>query len=80
MGNWVLAVLLSVPCMVVVPPEVVAEVITGKFCRLLAPVSVSAGQAAGFGSFAVTPSGLRSIPSPVLEWIELKRILLPVPL
>ena len=45
--NWVLGVLLSVPSIVALPPT--AEVNTGKFCTLLAPVSPSPG------SLGVTP-------------------------
>src|SRR5207253_7234122 len=58
--------------MVVLPPALVAENITGKFCRLLGPPSRS------HESFCVTPSSLRSIPSPALEWTELERMALPV--
>ena len=42
-------------------PEITALVRTGKFCRLLGPVSASRG------SLGVTPSGPRSIPSPSLR-------------
>lgn len=65
------AVLLRLPGMVAMAAPVteaaevvigkVAEVNTGKFCRLLAPVSVSCG------SFGVIPKGARSIPSS-LRW------------
>ena len=63
MVNWVLAVELSVPCTVVAAPSVLATVNKGKFCRLFAPGSSSAGHASGLGSFGVTPSPKRSIPS-----------------
>jgi hypothetical protein len=59
--------LFSVPSTVVLPPELLAEVSTGKFWRLLAPVSASPG------SFGVTPPGSRSIPSR-FEWTEFPRI------
>src|SRR6185295_5439289 len=73
--NVVLAVLLSVPWMFTPPPAApLAEVRTGKFCRLFAPVSTS------LRSFAVTPAGERSIPSPAFEKIEFERIALLVPL
>src|ERR1700752_979171 len=56
--NVVLAVLLSVPWMLTPPPDApLADVKTGKFCRLFAPVSPS------FTSFGVTPAGARSIPN-----------------
>jgi hypothetical protein len=75
--NWtkkvLLGVELSTPWMVVAPLEVVvAEVRTGKFCRLLAPVSGS------LGSFRVRPSPLRSMPRPSFEKMELERTRLPV--
>src|SRR5215216_3231588 len=54
-------VLLSLPFMVVVPEEFTAEVRTGLFCRLLAPVSGSCG------SLGVGPSPRRSIPKKPLE-------------
>jgi hypothetical protein len=55
---WVLS---SVPLMVVARRPVLAEESTGKFCRLLAPVSASPG------SFSFSaPSSSRSMPSPVL--------------
>ena len=60
----VLAVLFNVPEIVTVLPATNADVITGKFWRLLGPVSTSQG------SFGVTPSPLRSIPSAALEKIE----------
>ena len=58
--------------MVVLPPALVAENNSGEFCRLLGPPSRS------HESFCVTPSSLRSIPSPALEWTELERMALPV--
>src|SRR6266540_3475862 len=51
----------------------VTDVMTGKFCRLLAPVSASQA------SLAVTPSLFKSIPMPPLEKMKLPRILWPVP-
>lgn len=51
----------------------VAETITGKFWRLLAPVPGSSV------SLAVTPSLSRSMPSPPLAKIRLERMLLTVP-
>lgn len=57
MVNVVPAVLFSVPWTDVVE----AEVKTGKFCRLFAPVSAS------HASLAVTPLSPRSIPNPVFE-------------
>src|SRR5207248_2186351 len=81
MRKFLLAVLLSVPAIVVVPAVVTADVSTGKFCRLLGPVSQSncptIGQGGG-GSFCVTPSPPRSMPSPPLEKIELPSIDQPV--
>jgi hypothetical protein len=47
---------------------------TGKFCRLFAPVSASAG------SFGVTPTVPRSMPSPPFPRITLARTTLRVPL
>ena len=52
--------------MVRLEPFVVAEVMTGKFCRPLGPVSGSPT------SFAVTPVGARSMPSEVFEKIEFR--------
>ena len=73
MRNWLLAVLLIVPTIVTwVLEAITADVSTGKFCRLLAPVSPSPA------SLVVTPSFLRSIPRPVFEKIEFPRIALPV--
>ena len=73
------ALLFSVPETVVVPAEesLVAEVMTGKFWRLLAPVSGSSV------SLAVTPLGSsvppeRSMPRPAFWKMELERTLLPV--
>src|SRR5436309_1820743 len=60
----VLGVLLRVP--MIVPP--VAEVITGKFCRLFAPVSGS------WLSLGVTPTGPRSVPRAPLLKMEFFRI------
>jgi hypothetical protein len=68
----VLAVLLRVPTIVVPPPEGEAEVITGKFCMLFTPVSVS------HGSLDVTPSRFKSMPSPPFEKMELPLIASPV--
>ena len=51
---------LSCPSTEIVPSEANASVITGKFWRLFSPVSPSPA------SFAVTPLGSRSIPSPAL--------------
>ena len=61
MRKKLLAVLFSEPATVTCVPLVPAEVSTGKFCRLLAPVSAS------FVSFAVTPLLLRSIPRSPFE-------------
>src|SRR5439155_2112734 len=44
-------------------PDIDALVRTGKFCKLLGPVSASRG------SLGVTPSGARSMPSPALRKI-----------
>src|SRR5438067_1506055 len=63
--------LLSVPPIVVIPPLFITEVINGKFCRLLGPVSTSPA------SFSVTPLAIRSTPRPVFEKIELPRIAFP---
>jgi hypothetical protein len=68
----VLGKLLRVPITRVVAPRPTAES-TGKFCRLLGPVSASPG------SLGVTPSGARSMPRPPLSWMELPRMALPVP-
>jgi hypothetical protein len=67
--------LLSVPEMVVKPVVelLMAEDITGKFWRLLSPVSGSSV------SLLVTPLVPRSIPRPAFWKIRLERILLPVP-
>jgi hypothetical protein len=61
-----------------------ADLISGPFCSSLGPASVSGriGTGLAFGSplsFGVGPSPPRSIPSPTLEWIELRRIVVPVP-
>src|SRR2546425_12438377 len=61
MVKVVCAAALSVPWIVVLPPALTAEDKSGKFCRLLGPRSRS------HESFCVTPSSLRSIPSPALE-------------
>ena len=66
----VLGVLSSAPVTVVLEPLVFAELITGKFCRLLGPVSVSPT------SLGVTLSLPRSIPRPPFAKIELVRIAL----
>ena len=62
-----LATELSVPLIVIEFPFGAAEVISGKFCRLLSPVSTS------FGSFEVTPLAPRSMPK-LLSKIELPRM------
>ena len=49
------------------------DVTIGKFCRRLAPASVSPG------SLGVTPLAPRSIPRPSLEKTELPRTVLPTP-
>ncbi len=59
--------------MPIVPSATWAEVRTGKFCKLFAPLSAS------LPSLAVTPSAPRSMPSPVFAWIEFPRIRLPAP-
>lgn len=56
----VLAIEFSDP-LTVVAPLVTAEVSTGKFCRLFAPLSASPE------SFRVTPFASRSMPSPPFE-------------
>src|SRR6266446_3678824 len=72
--NCVFAVLFKIPWIVVVVEFVTAEVRTGKFCKLLGPVSLSQL------SFAVTKTGDKSIPSRPFAEIELPRIAFPVPL
>jgi hypothetical protein len=62
-----LGLLFSVPAIVVVVPVVVAEVITGKFWRLLAPVSGSLGSC----SWPPLPLLERSIPRFWLEKMEM---------
>src|SRR5215207_10598451 len=74
-----LGALLSLPLIVVWLPEDVAEERTGKFCRLLAPVSRSLA----LPSFLVTPlmsscPPARSMPSSPLWWMEFERMRLPV--
>src|SRR5437660_10793518 len=59
--NCPFAVLFKVPWIVVVLEFAIAELITGKFCRLFGPISPSQL------SFGVIPNGLRSIPRPPLE-------------
>src|SRR5215207_7523498 len=75
--NWtrkvLLGTLLSLPLMVTAPDTVLAEVMTGKFCRVLAPVSASPV------SLRVTPSLPKSIAIPTLEKMELERTRLPTP-
>ena len=66
MRKAVEAVELSVAVTFVVAPFDAAELRTGKFCRLFAPVSMSPT------SFGVTPAGARSMPRPLLA-----RMLLP---
>jgi hypothetical protein len=61
--------------MFVVAPSLTAEVRDGKFWRLFAPASTSPTP-----SFAVTPSGSRSMPSPALDRSSLFSNELPVPL
>src|SRR4029078_6345266 len=68
----VLAVAFKVPAMVVLVASEVAEVSTGKFCLLFAPVSQSQA------SLAVRPSTPRSIPKPEFEKIELPESAFPV--
>jgi hypothetical protein len=62
MRNDVLGVLESVPAMRVDPSPTIALRSSGKFWSPFAPVSESSS------SFAVTPAGSRSIPSPPFEW------------
>src|ERR671913_1045221 len=57
--------------MVVAVEDVLAEEITGKFCRLLGPESASPE------SLALTPSRPRSMPNSPFEKMELERTLLP---
>ena len=76
MRNVWFGVLCSVPATVVCSPSDIAVVMTGKFCRLLTPVSASSG------SFRVTPLAgspvaIRLMPIRPLENIELPRIELP---
>ena len=58
--RFVLAVELIEPAIVVPVGELTADVITGKFCSELEPVSASSA------SFAVTPLLSKSMPSPPL--------------
>src|SRR5262249_43694771 len=60
--------LFRVPEIVTLPTAIEAEVMTGKFCRSLGPVSASQS------SFGVTPSPARSMPRPPFEKIEFPRI------
>lgn len=69
----VLAVLLSVPTMLVLLAPLEASVSTGKFCRLFGPESMSPA------SFAVTTFRSRSIPRLPLEKIESARMATFVP-
>src|SRR6266487_3536801 len=62
--------LLTVPWTTVLTTELVAEVISGKFCRLFGP------EIASPGSLGVTPSRPRSMPRRTLERIELPSIAL----
>src|SRR5438034_10706240 len=79
MVKVVLAVELNVPEMVVVLPELVTDVINGKFCRLFGPVSPS--QASLSAGPLPLPPLLKSMPNPpladvpllVLEEIEFPR-------
>jgi hypothetical protein len=61
------AVELSVPRTSVCPLALTATLRAGKFWRLFAPASAS------FASLAVTPAGLRLMPSSAFEWTELER-------
>ena len=63
----------SVPRMIVWPPTLTAEAITGKFCRRFGPASASPG------SLGVTPSSPRSMPRPPLSWIGFAEMRLPRP-
>src|SRR5712692_2694984 len=73
-GYAELAVVESIdPVTWLLPQPEEAEVNTGKFCRLFGPASPSPA------SFAVTPALPKSIPRPVLSWIELGSMALPVP-
>lgn len=69
---WVLGALLSVPWMVVLLPDPLAEVSTGQFCRLFAPASPSPE------SLAVSTSSPRSMPLIVFAKIAFERTVLPV--
>lgn len=71
----------SVPSAVVVPKTVLAEMMTGLFCRLFAAKSASPGSL-GLATSVEKPSPapLRSMPSPPLEKIELREISFPVQL
>ena len=66
-----LGALFSFPVMVVPFLEVLAEVRTGKFCRVLGPVSPSPK------SLGVTPSKPRSMPSLVGDVLPLEKMELP---
>ena len=74
MRKVLLAVLLSAPSKRTNPPPSSApEASTGKFCRLLAPLSASPT------SLAVTPAAPMSMPSWAFEWIVLPSTALPTP-
>lgn len=87
MVKSLLGMLVSLPEISVAPSRNrVAEVMTGKFCRRLAPVSESGsgrGVAGLSPSLGVTPpfkvSAPSRIPSSALSWMELARMALPVP-
>src|SRR5215207_10690178 len=86
MVKSVLGVELSLPAISVVPSRnLVAELMTGKFCRRLAPVSESgadwgvAGLSLSLGVTPVPPSAPSCMPNSALSWMELARMLLPVP-
>src|SRR5207253_1681098 len=74
--NCVLAVELSVPRKVVELTCVMRPVMTGKFCRLFAPVSASPASFGVMPSKGAIPSTSRSIPSLLLNAMELAEILL----
>ena len=72
MRKVALAVLCTLPAMVVLPPVETALVSSGVFCRSLGPMSAS------LASFGVGPSQPRSMPGPPLLRIALRSTALPV--
>ena len=70
----------SLPLMVVLRLEVLAEERAGLFCRLFAPESASRGSL-GLETLVdwLSPGPLRSMPSPAFEKMELREISVPGP-